>query len=443
MRGEARWSTDQVESAAPDASSVGAGRKLATTAVWSGTGATATALWGSCAGSGKKPYRTIVDLRGPAFRCSCPSRKFPCKHALGLLLLWSAGEVAEAARTPGDAATWLDGRDTRAAVKATAPAKPADPERAAATAAQRADRVAGGIAELTMWLEDQVSQGFSGLDGDPYARFDPLAARLVDAQAPGLASRVRELPGVLTAGDPADWPDRLLMRFGELWALGVAHGRLSELDDDTVATVRRHVGYTVAKADVLSRPPVTDDWMAVGRRTEELDHITARHMWFYGADTGRYALTLEYVPTGGVFAARPPVGVAFRARLHFYPGSPGHRALIADENAVPGDPVSRTGVPPAATTIDHARRERARSVAADPWLRAEPATVRGRLAVAPGTGYALIDEHGESVALHVDPERWTTLVATTLGGPVGVVGELGVDGLLPLSVISDGQVIAL
>jgi uncharacterized Zn finger protein len=25
-----------------------------------------------------------VDLSGPAFRCTCPSRKFPCKHGLAL-----------------------------------------------------------------------------------------------------------------------------------------------------------------------------------------------------------------------------------------------------------------------------------------------------------------------------------------------------------------------
>ncbi len=32
------------------------------------------AVCGLCQGSGKNPYQTQIDLIGPAFRCSCPSR---------------------------------------------------------------------------------------------------------------------------------------------------------------------------------------------------------------------------------------------------------------------------------------------------------------------------------------------------------------------------------
>ncbi|WP_345024954.1 SWIM zinc finger family protein, partial [Nonomuraea roseoviolacea] len=53
-------------------------------------------LFGECEGSGATPYQTCVDLDGPAYRCGCPSRKAPCKHALGLLLVWSAGDVPAA-----------------------------------------------------------------------------------------------------------------------------------------------------------------------------------------------------------------------------------------------------------------------------------------------------------------------------------------------------------
>ena len=64
-----------------------------------GLGATDAALWGLCQGSGSKPYQTAIDLTEPAFKCSCPSRKFPCKHALGLMLLFAqdAGRLSEPA----------------------------------------------------------------------------------------------------------------------------------------------------------------------------------------------------------------------------------------------------------------------------------------------------------------------------------------------------------
>uniref|UniRef100_UPI002458FAA6 SWIM zinc finger domain-containing protein n=1 Tax=Nocardia gipuzkoensis TaxID=2749991 RepID=UPI002458FAA6 len=106
------WTEDQVTALAPDASSLSAARKLVSR--WQESGQHGAALWGRCQGSGATPYQTIVDLSGPAYRCSCPSRKFPCKHALSLLLRWAAGEVAVVAETADYAASWLGGRGGRA-----------------------------------------------------------------------------------------------------------------------------------------------------------------------------------------------------------------------------------------------------------------------------------------------------------------------------------------
>ncbi|NEA10290.1 SWIM zinc finger family protein, partial [Streptomyces sp. SID10692] len=112
----ARWSVEQVLALAPDAASRTAGGRLGTAGPWSGTGGDgAGAVWGRCEGSGSTPYRTVVDLTGPAYHCSCPSRKFPCKHALGLLLLRAADEAAFRRSDPADwAAAWIEGRRRRA-----------------------------------------------------------------------------------------------------------------------------------------------------------------------------------------------------------------------------------------------------------------------------------------------------------------------------------------
>ncbi|MGW0416231.1 SWIM zinc finger family protein, partial [Streptomyces collinus] len=114
-----RWTAEQVLALAPDAASRKAGSKLGTAGPWSGAGSGEGTVWGLCKGSGSKPYQTVVDLAGtagPAYKCSCPSRKFPCKHALGLLLLWAepGGEVAPVAEPPEWAEQWLSGRRGRA-----------------------------------------------------------------------------------------------------------------------------------------------------------------------------------------------------------------------------------------------------------------------------------------------------------------------------------------
>ena len=94
-----RWDRARVLALAPDAPSQRAAQSLASGRSWPLTGAAEPgALWGECRGSAATPYRTVVDLAGPAYRCSCPSRKFPCKHVLALLLLWADGSVEDDAR---------------------------------------------------------------------------------------------------------------------------------------------------------------------------------------------------------------------------------------------------------------------------------------------------------------------------------------------------------
>ena len=77
---------DQILQLAPDEASKKAGQQLANNAKWNAKFCHENALWGDCQGSGSKPYKTIIDLQNLAFKCSCPSRKFPCKHGLGLFL---------------------------------------------------------------------------------------------------------------------------------------------------------------------------------------------------------------------------------------------------------------------------------------------------------------------------------------------------------------------
>lgn len=64
-----------------------------------------TFFMGECKGSGKNPYITsadYVDQAKPVFRCSCPSRQFPCKHSLGLMYEMMADKKFEPCAIPED-----------------------------------------------------------------------------------------------------------------------------------------------------------------------------------------------------------------------------------------------------------------------------------------------------------------------------------------------------
>ena len=84
--------------------------------------------------------------------------------------------------------------------------------------------MAAGVEDLRRWLRDAVRGGLGAGRLRSWDEWDAFAARLVDAQAPGAASRLRSLGGV-AAGRPDGWPERLLCGLGLLHLLCEAHTR--------------------------------------------------------------------------------------------------------------------------------------------------------------------------------------------------------------------------
>jgi hypothetical protein len=363
-----------------------------------------------------------VDLSESGFRCSCPSRKVPCKHALGLLLLWSDGGVAEGA-PPAPVAEWLARpRDRTGRAPGGRAAGAEAPVRSPKTAEQRERRVAAGLEELDRWLRDQVAQGLAHADRAPRTVWDDVARRLVDAQAGAPASQVREL-GAL----PADGrPERLLEGYALLRLLVTAFRRRDELPEPLRATVRSRVGFTVSQEEVLAGEKVRDGWYVAGCRDVAQDRLLARRVWLRGQDTGRSALILSFAAPGRPLDASLAVGDTVDAELAFYPGSPALRALVAARHSAP---VRR---PPRGTTVEGLLREHADALARDPWLERWPAVLAG---VRPGRDHAgrpfLVDADGAALPLRT-ADVWR-LWAVSGGRPLTVSGEWSPRGLVPLS----------
>ncbi|HZF90917.1 SWIM zinc finger family protein [Streptomyces sp.] len=437
-----RWTADQVLALAPDAASRQAGGKLAAAGPWSGTGTDEEAVWGLCRGSGSKPYQTVVDVAdasGPAYKCSCPSRKFPCKHALGLLLLWSGGEVPAAPeRVPLWAGEWLAERKERAARQRTADAGgsspgPAGPEAARRRAERRAARITAGATELEQRLADLLRGGLATAERAGYGLWEETAARMVDAQAPGLASRVREL-GAIPASGPG-WPVRLLEECALLHLLDQGWLRRERLPDALAATVRSRVGLP-ASAD---GPPVRDRWLVLAQYDLTDPRLTTRRIWLYGTESHRTALLLSYGAGGRAPDLALPVGLALEAEVAAYPGAGQQRAALGEQFAPPAPTAIR---PPGVTTSQAAARY-GEALRDDPWLDAVPVTLDRVVPTPDGDSWQLADAD-EDTALPLTPAArsrpglWR-LVALSGGAPVTVFGECGHQGFTPLTAWPQGK----
>jgi SWIM zinc finger len=424
-----RWDRARVLALAPDASSWRAAQPLASGPVWPLTGAAdGGALWGECLGSAAAPYRTAVDLSGPAYRCSCPSRKFPCKHALALLLLWSNGIVAAGGDPPEWVRNWLASRGA-ATARAKDPRTPADPAAALRRAEQREARVAAGLAELDRWLRDQVRQGLAASQRSGYRHWDDIAARMVDAQAPGLAERLRALAAVPYSG--SGWEARLLEEYALFRLLATAGRDQGALPPRLRDTVRSRVGFTVRQADVLAgATPVRDHWHVVAVRDLDQDRIRIRRVWLRGRGSGRPALVLSFAALDQALDDSLTVGTGTDADLAFYPAAVPLRALVAARHD------TSPGGPPPGTTIAGLLTGYAAALGEDPWLDTWPAVLEATPARAPVP--CLRDAVGDAVPLHPGAGDCWPLFALSGGLPLTVAGEWTPRGLWPLTAWGQG-----
>lgn len=440
-----RWSVDQVMAAAPDSASQVAGRRLARPGPWSAIGSSDGLVWGECQGSGRTPYRVTVDTGTRRYQCSCPSRKFPCKHAIGLLFLWAQGQIDESGTVAGFArdAAERAGAGERAGDEPAAPREqtPDQVAAAAARAAAREQRVTDGLAELDRWLADQVAGGLARVASDPYGWAEAAATRMVDAQAPGVAAWLRRLPA-LVAGGPR-WPQRLLDELALLHLLARGWAGRAELPADLAATVRDHIGFSVPRATVLAEPGLRDDWVIVGLRDLDTETVSTRRVWLCGRQSGRWAQVLFFAAGGAALDASLVPATVLDADLHFYPGRARLRAAVGATHA---EPVPVAGWRPPADPVAAAADRWAAALAADPWQHQIPVLLRGRIDYTPhgSTGeWTFTDVAGQAVAVHGTALDLWRLLALTAGATGDVAGEWGPDGFRPSTIVADGHLVVL
>jgi hypothetical protein len=437
-------SPEQVAALAPDASALAAGKKTAAPRLWDGLGRSDGALWGECKGSAV--YQVRVALDDLAAKCSCPSRKFPCKHALGLMMLAAAAPASVPAATPPEWVTeWLgkraetaDRKKQRAEKAADAP--PPDPEQQARRAEKRLGRVVAGVEALELWLCDLVRTGVAALpQGD--AAWSTQAARLVDAQAPGLAARVRRL-GALPRSGP-DWGEGLADGLGRLALLAQAARRLDALDGPLAADVRAAVGWTLERDEVVAAGErVSDAWAITGQVVEDDDRFRVQRSWLRGTHSGRDALVLQFAAGPARFPEALLPGMVLDAELAFWPSAHPLRALVHERRGEMKPLAARPGT---AGGIDALLDRHAEALARQPWIDRFPAALGGVVPALAGDAAAdrfqVIDAARRAVPL-ARGGHWK-LFAVSGGHPVDLFGEWDGRALLPLGALADGSYHAL
>lgn len=415
-------SADQVTALAPDAASFKAGRGLSTMQKWESVGGNEQFLWGEAKGSGKKPYQVSVALDEFATKCSCPSRKFPCKHALGLMFLVADDHaLADGAAPPPWIDEWAEARDERSKKKAARSAAKKDGKRKDEAAAakrkeKRSARIDDGIKQLDQFLQDLVRNGLAQPEVSEPNTWLNFSRRLVDAQAPGLAGWVRRLGELPQSG--ADWEQKLLHELGMLHLLLTSYRKRDTLDPSLRSELEQQVGWPVDKDDVLAGKGITDRWFVAARRFSFQDNLVTSSTWLQGHESARWALVLR-------FAAPPnhpidpwPVGSTVETEMVYYPGVNPDRALPRNESAHVKQESLPAPTPGFADLLD----AYAAQLAANPWRTRLPFIIAAQ-PVRHQKQPVLVDSTGTALPCQISPTQESDLTSLCGGRPNPLCGE--------------------
>jgi len=217
-----------------------------------------TVLFGECKGSGQKPYEVSIDFArpgDPTYRCSCPSRQFPCKHALGLLYAYGQGKPFSVAELPAE----LTGKREKLAVrdekKKERASKPVQVNKKAL--GKKLAVQLEGLDLLEDLIHDLIRSGLSNMNAKSARSLEEQGRKLGgDHYLPGAQMALQELTRLFY--DDADYTDEELAAADRESAYSDALDQLNRLQ----SLVKKGRDALGARLDDPELPPLTESTIA-------------------------------------------------------------------------------------------------------------------------------------------------------------------------------------
>src|SRR5262245_32779161 len=185
---------EYIEAAAPNAEAAknGRGLVLKNKFISLNSSADQTLWFGQCQGSGKSPYLCSADFavpEKPVYRCTCPSRQFPCKHSLGLMFAFVEGKKFTSAEAPEELAAKREKAAARVEKRKTDEEKPHKVNTAAL--AKKIKAQLEGVDLLEKLTQDVVRLGVGNMNAKTARELEEQAKQLGNAYLPGAQTALR------------------------------------------------------------------------------------------------------------------------------------------------------------------------------------------------------------------------------------------------------------
>jgi hypothetical protein len=397
------WTTEQLFSLAHDHTLVGAAETVADPLKWSRLACYEGGIWGEFGSRDNAPQHTHVLLPSLALSCDCPSRKFPCRHALGLALLYK--------RTPGlfpsgSPPSWLPTRTGLPTETAVLIDRHITNE--------QLPKVQAASNAYSLWLQDLIHSGLAGLPKKPLRYWQTMAQRLAENGLLKLAAELRQMPAATkiprpaqtparaqagliqtlstskeTSGSDPDWPTLLLQQLGRHYLITQGFARYERLSPAAQADLRYAAGWFAAADDPWAES-VHDEWVIAGTYLELRQDENIQHDWLWGQESNRFVLCTRTFPRHDPGFQPFYVGATVDATLNIYPGAWPFRVELETLHEFSS---SSKSVPPT-TSLKEAQQGFSRALSANPWLDVYPLALGRMDVLRDGQSWLLRDADG-------------------------------------------------
>ncbi len=273
---------------------------------------------------------------------------------------------------------------------------------------QRLSNIQAAANDLQVRLRDFLRSGLFRMAGNVEQSTEQLRRRLIDNQAPGLASMLASLQEVPM--DSPFWKQQFVSSVSRIYMLASAIANISSLSPEWQTEVLVLAGVSVPQAMVQRQSPVDDNWMCLSATKSAYNSMTMIRTWFVGQRCRRFACNVEYVAGSHHITTMLSPGGCYRSAFYYYPGIHQMRVVY---NSI--DRNHQVFVPQAYSGIDAAMKICRRAFADNPFMLDIPLIVSGLRISKDADSLYLTDTRQNVFPLMTGYEARATLLACTGG----------------------------
>ncbi|MEP7196725.1 MAG: hypothetical protein ABI851_09400 [Saprospiraceae bacterium] len=296
-------------------------------------------------------------------------------------------------------------------------------------------KIQNGLLLLENWIVKLLDQGIEILEKDENRIID-LTTRLVDNGLSAVARRIRTLQTRIEK--EAQWKEFVLQELGEYYLICQLAKKTNQIES---LDFQQYLGFTIRKSEVEKMNlNIQDQWMYLGQLTTKEENIQIIRNWFFGINSNKIILFIEYMVNRFVKPSYFQFGKVYSGTVCFYPSN--HLQRVC---SIPSAPTNiPLGFQLKGESISEFLLKECKTILNLPWLRQDILILNSYQPFQLGLDWYVKDlKSNKILALNIqDKDAWH-LIALCMDSDSKMIAEYENGKLTPISVFNKSYLLAI